>query len=64
MFKMGLHDPFGVLKNIIMAKRRVENQIVNLILNHQKLGITPIYSRVGGVLHIFGKLSMRATTLL
>jgi hypothetical protein len=27
MFKMGSHDPFGVLKTQVMAKRKAGNQI-------------------------------------
>jgi hypothetical protein len=47
-----------------MAKRRVGSQTVNLIPDHKKSGINPIYLAVGGVPHIVGKLSTRATTLL
>jgi hypothetical protein len=47
-----------------MAKRRVGNQIVNLIPNQKKSGIDPIYLAANNVRHIIGKLSMRATTLL
>jgi len=47
-----------------MAKKKVESQIVNLTPDHYKSGITLTSLCVGGVPHIFGKLSMRATTLL
>jgi hypothetical protein len=39
-----------------MAKRKVESQIVNLIPDHKKSGITLISLRAGGVSHIVGKL--------
>jgi len=48
----------------VMAKRRVESQIDNLIPDQKKSGINPIYLAVEGVQHTFGKLSTRATTLL
>jgi hypothetical protein len=47
-----------------MAKRRAGSQIANLIPDHKKLGIDPIYLAAGGVPHIIEKLSMRVTTLL
>jgi hypothetical protein len=47
-----------------MANRRVGSQTPNLIPNHKKSGIDPIYLAVGGVRHTVGKLSMRAITLL
>jgi hypothetical protein len=47
-----------------MAKRRAGSQIANLILDHKKSGIDPIYLAAGGVPHIVGKLLMRTTTLL
>jgi hypothetical protein len=34
MFKMGSHDPFGYLKHKVIVKKKVENQIVNLIFDH------------------------------
>jgi hypothetical protein len=34
MSKMGFHDPFGYLKHKLWPKKKVENQIANLILNH------------------------------
>ncbi len=46
-----------------MAKRKVGNQIANLIPNHKKLGIALISLHVGGMPHTFGKFSMRATML-
>jgi hypothetical protein len=47
-----------------MAERRVESQIANLTPDHKMSGIDPNYLAAGGVPHIVGKLSMRATTLL
>jgi hypothetical protein len=47
----------------VMAKRRVESQIDNLIPDQKKSGINPIYLAVEGVRHTFGKLSTRTTTL-
>jgi hypothetical protein len=46
-----------------MAERKVGNQVGSLILDHLKLGIDPISLCSGGVQHIVGKLSTRATTL-
>jgi hypothetical protein len=34
MFKMGLHDPFGHLKNKLWAKSKAGSQIGNLTLDH------------------------------
>jgi len=47
-----------------MAERRVGSQTSNLTLDHKKSGIDPINLGAGGVPHIVGKLSIRATTLL
>jgi len=47
-----------------MAKRRAGSQTANLIPDHKKSGIDPIYLAAGGVQQIVGKFSMRATTLL
>jgi hypothetical protein len=47
-----------------MAKRRAGSQIVNLTPDHKKSRIDPIYLATGGVPHIVGKLSTRATTFL
>jgi len=47
-----------------MAKRRAGSQTVSLTPDHKKSGIDLIYLAVGGVPHIVGKLSTRATTLL
>jgi len=47
-----------------MTKRKAGSQIANLIPDHKKSGIDPIYLVVGGVPHIIGQLSTRATTLL
>jgi hypothetical protein len=35
MSKMGLHDPFGVLKTQVMAKRKVGSQIVKRRVGNQ-----------------------------
>jgi hypothetical protein len=43
-----------------MAKRKVESQTNNLILDHYKLGIALIYLRASGVPHIVGMLLTRA----
>jgi hypothetical protein len=42
-----------------MAKRKVGSQNANLIPDHYWLGIALNYVRVGGVQHIFEKLSIR-----
>jgi hypothetical protein len=34
MSKMGSHDPFGVIKTQVMAKRRARSQIANLTPDH------------------------------
>jgi ABC-type lipopolysaccharide export system ATPase subunit len=47
-----------------MVKKKAESQTDNLILDHKMSGIDPTSVRAGGVQHIVGKLSMRATTLL
>jgi hypothetical protein len=47
-----------------MAKRRANSQIASLTPDHKKSGIDLIYLATGGVPHIVGKLSMKATTLL
>ncbi len=47
----------------VMAKRKARSQTSNLTPNHIKLGIDPIPLRAGGVWHVVGKLSTRATTL-
>jgi hypothetical protein len=46
-----------------MAERKVGNQNVNLISDHQKSRITLIYVLEGGVPHILRKLSRKATIL-
>jgi hypothetical protein len=47
-----------------MAKRKVGNQIGNLIHDHEKSKINPISLHASGVRHTVGKLSTRATNLL
>jgi hypothetical protein len=47
-----------------MAKRKAENQIVNLIPDQEKLKIDQIYLVIEGMRHTIEKLSTRATTLL
>jgi hypothetical protein len=51
-------------KTQVMAKRKVESQIVNLTPDQKKLRIDPIYLAVDNMRHTVGKLSTRATTLL
>jgi hypothetical protein len=47
-----------------MAKRKVGNQIVNLIPDHSKSEIDLISLNAGDVSHIIGNFLMRAVTLL
>jgi hypothetical protein len=47
-----------------MAKRKARSQIGNLIPDHGKSRIDPIPLCAGGVQHVVGKLSTRATTLV
>jgi len=47
-----------------MVKRKVENQIGNLIPDHKMLRIASISLCSGDVQHTVGKLLTRATTLL
>jgi hypothetical protein len=47
-----------------MAKRKVKNQIVNLIPDHYKSRIAPISFHAGGVSHTVEKLSTKATPFL
>jgi hypothetical protein len=47
-----------------MAKRNVESQIVNLTFDREKLIITPISLRVGGMPHTIRKLLMKAAMFL
>jgi len=47
-----------------MAKRRAGSQTTNLILDHKKSGIDPIYLSANGVRHTVGKLSTRANFAL
>jgi hypothetical protein len=47
-----------------MAKRRAGSRTISLTPDHKKSRIDPIYLVAGGVPHIVGKLSTRATTLL
>jgi asparagine synthetase A len=47
-----------------MAKRRPENQIVNLTLDHEKSRIALIYLLASNVPHTIGKRLMKATILL
>jgi hypothetical protein len=65
---MGSHCSFGHLKHKLPPKEgpgvKTESQIANLTPDQKKSGIDPIYLAAGDVLHIIGKLSMRATTLL
>jgi hypothetical protein len=47
-----------------MAKRRAENQNVNLTFDHLNSQIAVIFLRVGGVPHTLRKFLTRVTTLL
>jgi len=47
-----------------VAKRKAGSQTTSLTPDHKKSGIDPIYLATGGVPHIVGNLSTRATTLL
>jgi len=48
----------------VMAKRKVGNQIGNLIPDHRKSRIDPISMHADGVRYVVGKLFTRPTTLL
>jgi hypothetical protein len=48
----------------VMAKKKAGSQIGSLTPDHYKSGIDPTPVRAGGVQHIVGKLSTRATSLL
>jgi hypothetical protein len=48
----------------VMAKRKGASQIVSLTPDHQKSKIDPTMRRAGGMRHVIGKLSTRATSLL
>jgi hypothetical protein len=63
MSKMGSHCSFGHLKHKLWHKKRAGSRTANLTPDHKKSGIDPIYLATGGVPHIVGKLSTRATTL-
>jgi hypothetical protein len=47
-----------------MAKRRVGSQIANLIPDHKKSGIDPIYLSAEGLQHTTENLMMKAIALL
>ncbi len=47
-----------------MAKRKVGSQNANLTPDHGKSRIDPIPLRAGGMRHVVGKISTRATTLV
>jgi hypothetical protein len=48
----------------VMTKRRAGSRTASLTPDHKKSAIDPIYLTAGGMPHIVGKLSTRATTLL
>jgi hypothetical protein len=58
----GLAWPIWTSSTQVMAKRKAGSQIDNLTPDHGKLGIDPILLRAGGVRHVVGKISTRATT--
>jgi len=68
LLELDVENGFALLiwtfESQVMAKRRVENQIVNLTIDQKKSGIDPIYLAIDDVQHTIGKLSTRATTLL
>ncbi len=51
-------------KTQVMAKRRVGNQIGNLIFDQKKLRIDPIYLATEGVQHTVKKFLIKTITLL
>jgi hypothetical protein len=55
--------PIWTPKTQVMAKRRVGSRIGNLTPDRKKSRIISISLRIGGMPHIVGKLSTRATTL-
>jgi hypothetical protein len=64
MSKMGSHDPFGHLKHKLWPKERPR---VKLAIWLQSMGgreSTRFLWRGGGMWHVVGKLSTRATTLV
>ncbi len=64
MSKMGSQQPIWTSETQAMTKRKVKNQIGNLILDHQKSGIDLTALHLGNVRHTVGKLLTRAITLL
>ncbi len=58
----GLVWPIWTFVTQVMAKRKVESQIGNLIPDHRKLGIDLIPLRAGGMQCAIGKFLTRATT--
>jgi hypothetical protein len=60
----GLARPIWTSTTQVMAKRKAKSQIGSLTPDHGKSGIDPIPLRAGGVQHVVGKLSIRATTLV
>jgi hypothetical protein len=60
----GLAWPIWTSITQVMAKRKAGSQIDSLTPNHGKSGIDPIPLRAGGMQHVIGKLSTRATTLV
>jgi hypothetical protein len=60
----GLAWPIWTSATQVMAKRKAGSQTGSLTSDHGKSGIDPIPLRAGGVQHVVGKLSTRATTLV
>ncbi len=56
--------PIWTLNTQVIIKRRVENQIDNLIPDHKKSKIDPTSMRADGVRYTVGKLSTKAINLL
>jgi hypothetical protein len=60
----GLAWPIWTSATQVMAKRKAGTQIGSLTPDHGKSRIDSIPLRAGGVQHVVGKLSTRATTLV
>jgi hypothetical protein len=64
MSKMGSHDPFGHLKHKLWPKEGPEVKLAIWLPSIKSQESPPISLCAGGVRHIVGKLSTKATTLL
>jgi hypothetical protein len=60
----GLAWPIWTSATQVMAKRKARSQTGSLTSDHGKSGIDPNPLCVGGVQHVIGKLSTKATTLV